>query len=572
MEGKDLGSGDMSKSQWGFPDPSISGPPPSIKRSQSSPDLTKSMSQPPSSLDQNFEIANKAWSQPMGEQAPVDFAEGFEIVEFTDYDRIDTALHVIIESNSQGRPATNYQMELRTLKEKVGLLTADQKEELKPLMLSAYVCLQTANNQVKEPVLKQEIFNSMREMRVHNSYLTDNLAKLSAFAGLGRSLMNNHTDPSEHLLCIQNNVLGCKQSTWEPQLSVLHHISSLKTALRDPKVTANLSNQELLEIKYLACWGMATYYLNQASGLNNVEHVFNELEEINNQVGDLIDAKDDIKSDPQMKVAFGMLTDLYTQKIVFPDFWTDSKHFDNMKLLEPYIADIRQFIRDPQKTDKLSDKLVFQDKDDANGLALYKLAGQEDTYMVFMTNRESFLSNYNPFQATEGALGGLIHGPIAQHAKDAEGPLNDMLMAKNPKKIITVGFGENGSTGQVLATKLALANDALQTVSLCVGSAPYVDDNAAWTVRQRPNHYGMNVQLVGDAQLEPSWLNKWWGAKTYSTDNFQASLKAHNRDWTLANTMNRGHDPGIYADKTKRALEQPLLMHSVYQQLRELAN
>ena len=175
------------------------------------------------------------------------------------------------------------------------------------------------------------------------------------------------------------------------------------------------------------------------------------------------------------------------------------------------------------------------------------------------------------------SLGGLGHTPVFDSVDQTMIALK-LLVSKHvyedapvPFKLITTGFGVDGAVGQVLAYAHARVHPGNEAVACCIGTAPYLDVNAAENLCGQENLYSVNFQLEGDT-LQGVSAFSGYVAKTYSKSNWEATLPLYNRDWFLSDSMTRGHDPEIYREKVQRAVRQPLQMRQVCHELSSLGD
>jgi hypothetical protein len=462
------------------------------------------------------------------------------------------------------------------LLETVNGIDPEERKKLIPQLCSVYKILDAlrlnnyldvnSKNQVVTHLdqIQSQCFNVAHELCQLHSLITtaDKLCALS--------------EPNDYLLDVQNqnnpSLVLMSQATNSQAANTYQFLQNTITYLNTPAIIVHLSVSDLIKLKTLVCWLAVNYLKSQKNRLDLSEHIYSQLLEINKILNQNLGNRD------QNEYAqLGDITRLISLKThlvgnhYFKDFWYQPVHVDELKEYQKYLKSCNQFLSD---TDCVSlEGLTFIEKNDAAGIALYEVPQDEQsqTLVVFSYNKEGVSPYYNCFQARSSNLGvgGLGHQPVYDYTETCWEVLKEHLKNnKNIKHIITSGFGIDGAVAQLLGFLAARQYPNIQTRSYCMGVAPFVDVNAAATIKNQKNHYAINFKLNEDKLLSVSKYSAYV-AKTYSKINFLGTFKLYNRDWFMSDFT--GHDRKIYVEKAQPGVQQPIEIHELYSELDEIS-
>ncbi len=468
------------------------------------------------------------------------------------------------------------------LSAEVKKLTAEEKVELKPQFIQVYTALRqlqetfkadsaSANKQTQQAITK-----AITALRQSEVYLSDHLATLCGFASLAdKIVMGESSSPEGQLLVVDKGILAFSdKSDGNGQQLALKRLKNVETALKNEDACAQLTDNQLLQMKLTISWTMLAYLSQQKTGLDLVEHSFETLFLMNQQLNAILAKRKDLDVDADLVTSLALVVD-QIQTLYSDDFWVDAKHGNQLRNIEPFVASLLSFIGNSNQVDLAG--LTFLHRDDANGIALFEApeVEGEKNYVALFFGRDGVVSYYDPRQSRNPNfdLGGLGHDPIYQSAGPASAAFELLMKEKadksKPFKLTTAGFGVDGAVGQMVAFSQAIANPDSKIVSCCVGTAPYLELNASEAMLRQKNLYGINFQLVGDTLTKPSAFSTY-AAKKYSETNWELNLPLYNRDWFMSDSLTRGHDASIYREKVQRAVKQPQQLLQVRDELRTI--
>jgi|GEM_PF-5907410 len=484
---------------------------------------------------------------------------------------------IIASDFSISSPASieNFRSKISELKDEIPNLTSDQLENHKDLFLRVYGTMNDVQEVVKQnKSIKDLLLATQAAFRTKANYLNADLALVTSFCVLGQGLSRDPQSAAGKLLVMakQRTLSIGETSNKDEQNAVFHKLKTLGIALNKPALMSGLLNDQLIELKLVSCSMMVGYLGHQESGLDLVEANFTQLNKINDLVQQEISKRSDrgFAADPEFAIAFALLKEEMPKALYSEAFWDDKKGVNELVGLKNHIKAITNFMKDPN-IKKLGDLLVVGSDKDA-GLFLFK--GKEGEYVLMLNpeNDQKF-SHFDFRQSTESGLNGLGHAPIYEGFNKIQEKANLFLKQEikdDSFKLTITGFGLGGGVAQLLANEEAKKNIENQYVACCIGTPAYLDPNAAASLSETVNLYSFNFSLYGDKFVKASAFSPLV-AKGYAaeSDTFNAVYPLFNRDWSALDIT--GHDANIYEKKIERAVDQPITMHKIYEEVQLLS-
>ncbi|MDP1834636.1 MAG: hypothetical protein Q8K75_01790 [Chlamydiales bacterium] len=424
----------------------------------------------------------------------------------------------------------------------------------------------------------QAVNGVLIQMQATAPYLSSSLFQLTSMASLAQNICAGEGFDKKSCLTLNSEKALAISTidTAKNQEPVLEHLDALEIALQDSNVLRHLTNEQLLQLQLVCGWMMVQYIGHQKTNIDLIEHVADKLFEVNNTVNTVLVSRAEqgpVVADAGLKAAFATLQGRIRSNY-FPTFWTSPEHHQRLAEVQDIMAKGLEMTF-KQSHENLEGMIFLGSRD---GISLFEVPQQGDKpkqFAAYFYGRDSVKSHYNAFQGRSGIdfkLGGNCWNPVLQGATETKDALASLIAEQNAQnnacaELVTFGFGIDGAIGQVLAHDLS--QKGVKTTSLCVGSAPYLDVNAARTVGKQENHYAMNLKLDQDCLGKgASSLNKL--AKEYRESNFHAQYPLYFRDWYAGDIWNRGHNVEVYATSLNSYAKQPEKLAQLHDQVSRL--
>lgn len=486
---------------------------------------------------------------------------------------------------------TEFQKDCSKLRSVLGELDlkdidVENKTRLMPTLCKVYRALEQIFTKIKiDAQLKSEVRSRQGFIKIQCYGLGDELCQLNSLVNLGYDL-GSVPNPMDFLLDVKDDVdltvIEASKADSKQQLEVYKVVKNFVANLKRPEVVRHFSVLQLMQMKIAINTLLANYIFHQSKGLSQAEHIFQELLVANQCVNRILASRDEsqyagVKDDSALGRLM-LLKDAISRSTMYSsEFWDNPRHIRELSDYVEIMPSCRQFISDTKSHDVKG--LVFLGKDDVNGLALFKWPQSNDAkpkaLVVFCYNNETQSAYWNCLQNREAmlGLGGLAHGPVLEPVYNCRKALENLISksayANQELNIITAGFGIDGAVAQTLAFLLAREQPKIQTKTYAMGTAPFLDVDAAPTFRDCPNHYALVFRLYQDKMLDQSTLGTLV-QKQYSDANFHAIYPLFNRDWFASDMLKRGHDVSIYLGNLQKGFKQPRDLHALYTELKEI--